>query len=68
MFTEGLSNKLVGFFVEDNKEDIVIVKVFGTNTDSMIDRKAEIETMKVCPTNILIASFLLEKSLIYFTG
>ena len=47
VFTEGLSNKLVGFFLEDNKEDIVIVKVFGTNTDNMIDRKAEIETMKV---------------------
>lgn len=47
MFTEGLSNKLVGFFVDDNKEDIVIVKVFGTNTDNLIDRQAEIETMKV---------------------
>lgn len=47
VFTEGLSNKLVGFFVDDNKEDIVIVKVFGTNTDNLIDRQAEIETMKV---------------------
>ncbi|CAL8102726.1 unnamed protein product [Orchesella dallaii] len=47
VFTDGLSNKLVGFFVDENKEDVVIVKVFGTNTDVMIDRKAEIETMRL---------------------
>jgi len=47
VFTDGLSNKLVGFFVEDNKEDVVIVKVFGTHTDVVIDREAEIETMRV---------------------
>jgi ethanolamine kinase len=47
VFTEGLSNKLVGFFVDTNPEDMVIIKVFGTNTDFMIDRKAEIETMRV---------------------
>ncbi|ODN00217.1 Ethanolamine kinase 2 [Orchesella cincta] len=47
VFTDGLSNKLVGFFVDDNKEDVVIVKVFGINTDVVIDRKAEIETMRL---------------------
>ncbi len=47
VFTDGLSNKLVGFYVQDNPEDMVIVKVYGSNTGKLIDRKAEIETMRV---------------------
>jgi len=37
----------VGFYTDANPEDMVIIKVFGLHTDVMIDRKAEIETMRV---------------------
>jgi len=47
VFTDGLSNKMVGFYLEGNREDTVIVKVFGSNTGKLIDREAEIETMRI---------------------
>jgi len=37
----------VGFFLERKPEDVVIVKIFGSNTEELIDRQAEIETMKI---------------------
>ncbi|XP_021966981.1 ethanolamine kinase 1 isoform X2 [Folsomia candida] len=47
VFTDGLSNIIWGFFVPSNPEDMVIIKVFGSHTGSLIDRKAEIETMMI---------------------
>jgi len=44
-FTDGLTNKLVGAWLE-NKEDMVLVRVYGEDTEKFIDRKNELLNMK----------------------
>eukprot|EP00088_Acartia_fossae_P035467 TRINITY_DN36553_c0_g1_i1.p1 TRINITY_DN36553_c0_g1~~TRINITY_DN36553_c0_g1_i1.p1 ORF type:complete len:352 (-),score=53.13 TRINITY_DN36553_c0_g1_i1:59-1114(-) len=45
IFTDGLTNKLIGAWHKDHKEDTVLFRVYGEGTDAIIDRKAEIENM-----------------------
>jgi len=47
MFTDGLTNKLVGGWKEGFKEDLVLVRVYGDKTEQYIDRGAEVENMKL---------------------
>ena len=47
IFTEGISNKLIGYSVAGQSRDVVIFKIYGAKTEDMIDRNAEIETMNV---------------------
>ena len=49
VFTEGLSNKLVGAFHNNDikKEDGIVFRVFGENTEIMIDREREQRNMKL---------------------
>lgn len=62
MFTDGITNKLVGCFNEDTKsatettditklsstnEDVVLVRVYGHKTDLLIDRKAETRNIQM---------------------
>ncbi|XP_021964457.1 ethanolamine kinase 1 [Folsomia candida] len=46
LYTGGISNKLIGYY-QDGKigEDVVMIRMYGQNTELMIDRKAEIDTM-----------------------
>ena len=46
-FTEGISNTLMGVYKEGNKEDMVLIRVYGNNTEKMIDRDAEKRNMKL---------------------
>lgn len=41
---DGLSNKLMGFSLVSNPKDVVMIKVYGANTELMLDRQAEIDT------------------------
>lgn len=41
LFTDGITNKLVGCFNSKDVDDVVLVRVYGQNTDLLIDRKAE---------------------------
>jgi ethanolamine kinase len=43
--TDGLSNKLLAMFPQSKKEQGLIFRVYGNNSDLIIDREAEIETM-----------------------
>jgi len=45
-FTDGITNKLVGCYLESNPDHLVLVRIYGKNTDLLIDRKAEVATMK----------------------
>ena len=45
VFTDGLTNKLVGGWFKD-KQDTVLVRIYGENTDKFIDRESEKENMK----------------------
>ena len=46
IFTDGISNKLIGIYVQ-NKNEMVLVRVYGAKTELIIDRQAEIRNMLV---------------------
>ncbi len=56
MFTDGITNKLIGFNLVTEPKDVVMIKVYGANTELMIDRQAEIETMTVCSKYLLVST------------
>jgi len=45
VFTDGITNKLVGAWNRD-KEDTVLVRVYGIGTEAIIDRRSELENMR----------------------
>lgn len=47
IFSDGITNSLVGVIHEDDKVNMILVRVFGENTDKIIDRNAELVNMKV---------------------
>uniref|UniRef100_A0A1B6CIE0 ethanolamine kinase n=2 Tax=Clastoptera arizonana TaxID=38151 RepID=A0A1B6CIE0_9HEMI len=47
VFTNGITNKLLGCFNSSCKTDGILVRVYGHNTDLMIDRKAETRNFKL---------------------
>lgn len=47
IFSDGITNSLVGVIQDDDKANMILVRVFGENTDKFIDRDAELENMKV---------------------
>ena len=47
IFSDGLTNKLVGVYTQGQKTKMVLVRVYGLNSDLMIDRKKEIQNMKL---------------------
>ncbi|XP_046573785.1 ethanolamine kinase 1-like [Haliotis rubra] len=44
LFTEGITNALVGGYQPDNKDDMVLVRIYGEKTELIIDRQAEKDT------------------------
>merc|ERR1711892_1213 len=46
VFTDGLTNKLVGGY-HRNKRDMVLIRIYGEDTDKFIDRDREKENMKM---------------------
>ena len=51
IFTDGISNKLIGVYVGNVKfpdmADMVLVRVYGAKTELIIDRNAEVRNMTV---------------------
>ncbi|ELU17086.1 hypothetical protein CAPTEDRAFT_216393 [Capitella teleta] len=47
VFTDGISNKLVGCCLKTDlaKDDLVLVRVYGQNSELLVDRKAELKTL-----------------------
>lgn len=50
-FSDGLTNKLVGVYIEGRKKEMVLVRVYGDNSDLMIDRQKEIQNMHLLYEN-----------------
>lgn len=48
VFTAGLTNKLVLVYDAGNKEQRALVRVYGNNTERLIDRKRELENIVTC--------------------
>jgi len=45
VFTDGLTNKLMGGWREGWKKEVVLVRVYGEDTEKYIDRGAEVDNM-----------------------
>lgn len=47
VFTDGITNKLLGCFYEESPEDVVLIRVYGHKTDLLIDRNAETRNIQL---------------------
>ncbi|KAK0068472.1 ethanolamine kinase 1 [Biomphalaria pfeifferi] len=43
LFTDGLSNKLIGCYLEDDRNDVVLVRINGSGSEIVINREEELE-------------------------
>ncbi|XP_046457276.1 ethanolamine kinase 1-like isoform X1 [Daphnia pulex] len=50
IFSDGITNSLVGVFQISDKHNMILVRVFGENTEKIIDRNAELKNMKILHT------------------
>ncbi|XP_051854527.1 ethanolamine kinase 2 isoform X1 [Antechinus flavipes] len=46
-FTDGITNKLVACFVEDDMKDAVLVRVYGERTELLVDRENEVRNFQL---------------------
>lgn len=46
-FTDGTTNKLVGYYVDNSPEDVVLVRVYGNKTELIVDRDNELKSFQV---------------------
>lgn len=46
-FTDGTTNKLVGCYLENSPEDVVLVRVYGNKTELIVDRDNELKSFQV---------------------
>ena len=46
-FNDGITNKLMGVYERANKEDMIVIRVYGQGSDLFIDRQAEVDNMKL---------------------
>ena len=51
VFTDGLTNKLIGVYIKEARKDMILIRVYGQNSDLMIDRQKEIRNMKILHKN-----------------
>ncbi len=47
MFNDGISNALIGVYQEGDKDDMVLVRIYGAGTEMFIDRSAELRNMSL---------------------
>ncbi|XP_066906941.1 ethanolamine kinase 1 isoform X1 [Halyomorpha halys] len=46
-FTDGITNKLIGCWTKKSPKEIILIRMYGKNTDLLIDRKAETRNFKL---------------------
>ncbi|KAF7642100.1 hypothetical protein LDENG_00264640 [Lucifuga dentata] len=47
LFKDGTTNKLVGCYVEESPDDVVLVRVYGNKTELIVDRDNELKSFQV---------------------
>ncbi|XP_011647399.1 ethanolamine kinase 1 isoform X2 [Pogonomyrmex barbatus] len=47
VFTDGRTNKLVGVWYPEHYKDMVLIRIYGNNSDLLIDRKSEIKNIRI---------------------
>lgn len=45
IFTDGITNRLIGVYI-DNIQELILIRVYGENTDLFIDRNLEFRNMR----------------------
>lgn len=45
IFSDGVTNVLIGVYKEGNKSQMILIRCYGLNTDKMIDRRVEIANL-----------------------
>lgn len=45
LFTNGITNRLIGVYKSKDKSDMILIRVYGDNTDLFIDRQKEYRNM-----------------------
>ncbi|XP_067913518.1 ethanolamine kinase 1-like isoform X4 [Heterodontus francisci] len=51
LFTDGITNKLVGCYVGNKMDDVVLVRVYGNKTELFVDRDNELKSFQVLHAN-----------------
>ena len=46
IFTDGITNKLIGIY-ENDKKDMILIRIYGQGSELFIDRKTEINNIKM---------------------
>lgn len=47
IFTDGITNRLIGVYQADDQVDMILIRVYGEKTDLFIDRAKEVRNMKI---------------------
>uniref|UniRef100_A0A8C5MZI9 ethanolamine kinase n=1 Tax=Leptobrachium leishanense TaxID=445787 RepID=A0A8C5MZI9_9ANUR len=47
VFTDGITNKLIGCYVGNRMEDVVLVRIYGNKTELLVDREEELKSFRV---------------------
>lgn len=47
LFTDGITNKLIGCYVGNTMEDVVLVRIYGNKTELLVDRDEEVKSFRV---------------------
>ncbi|KAM4749526.1 ethanolamine kinase 1 [Rhinophrynus dorsalis] len=47
VFTDGITNKLIGCYVGGVMEDVVLVRIYGNKTELLVDRDEELKSFRV---------------------
>ncbi|KAL6459573.1 hypothetical protein MHYP_G00313320 [Metynnis hypsauchen] len=46
-FTDGITNKLIGCYVGDALQEVVLVRIYGNKTELFVDRENEVKSFRV---------------------
>jgi len=47
VFKDGITNKLVGVYLDNDVLNMILVRIYGENTEMIIDRESEIRNIKI---------------------
>ncbi|KAF7234763.1 Ethanolamine kinase 1 [Varanus komodoensis] len=47
VFTDGITNKLIGCYVGEEMDDVVLVRIYGNKTELLVDREEEVKSFRV---------------------
>ncbi|XP_063785450.1 ethanolamine kinase 1 [Pseudophryne corroboree] len=47
LFTDGITNKLIGCYIGEAMDDVVLVRIYGNKTELLVDRDEELKSFRV---------------------